>query len=151
MSSNTWTRLTPTNYRKANMAQKKKPALRSVPDAKRAPNKPPTQEELQAELEESNFEVWEGVDLLNSANELQIKVNTYLKGVEQNWNNVVDNRKRVHANLVPGARYKSKHEYFREKKLSTPTANVHTLEVAQTIDTEIVEATASLPTLEEGE
>ena len=131
-----------------------KPNLTSVPGTKvkRNPSKP-TLEELEAEREESDFEIIQTYDLLVKSNQIQTKANEYVKGVEEVWKQVVDNRTRVKANLEPGARYISKHEFYKNKKLSTPTTNVHTLEVGDAIGSEITEATAELPTgiMSEGE
>ena len=137
------------------MAKPNKPDLKAVPGGRtRTPaNLKPSREELLAELEESNFEIIETYDLLVLSNNLQAKTNAYVKGVEDTWANVVDNRTRVKANLEEGARYISKHEFYKNKKLSTPTANIHTLEVGTGLGSEIEEATNALPTpkLEEGE
>lgn len=122
--------------------------LKAVPgEGKKTPsNLKPSREELAAELEESDFEVLQGYDLLVKGNKLQEKANAFVKGVEESWKNAVDNRTRVMANLEEGARYISKHEFYRNKKLSSPTQNIHTLEVGTGIGDEIDEATAELPT-----
>lgn len=128
------------------MTSSKKSTLKSVPiGGPKNPSKP-TQEELDAELRESHFEILQAYDQLVKGNELQEKVSNFVKAVEDNWKGVVDNRTRVKANLKEGARYISKHEFYKAKKLSTPTANLHTLEVGDTLSETINEATSELPT-----
>ena len=128
------------------MSSTKKPSLKSVPTPGAKNPSKPTQEELEAELKESDFEVLQAYDQLVKGNQLQEKTNNYVKGVEEVWKSVVDNRTRVMANLKEGARYISKHEFYKAKKLSTPTTNLHTLEVGDAIFNTIDEATAELPT-----